>query len=61
MGLVYKKKTLNLFLGSTLTTNIEILTGHQNTLEYRDMSKKRNIIFENVHLSSSPVPLNQFN
>lgn len=43
MGLVYKKKTLTLFLGSTLTTDIEILTGHQNTLEYRDMSKKYNI------------------
>lgn len=29
----------------TYITDIEILTGHQNTLEYRDMSKKR--IFEN--------------
>lgn len=40
---LFTKKTLTLFLGSTLTTDIEILTGHQNTLEYRDMSKKYNI------------------
>lgn len=35
MGLVYKKKTWTLFLGSNLTTDIEILTGHQKYIRVK--------------------------